>query len=50
MAALRSSPPLWPVGFERWRDILAAVEAFERQWGPVARARGWSGRQTAPLT
>ena len=45
IAQLRSSPPLWPVGFERWCDILAAVEAFERQHGPIARARGWSQTQ-----
>jgi hypothetical protein len=34
----RSSPPLWPMNFEQWFDILAAVEAFERS----IHAGAWS--------
>jgi hypothetical protein len=41
IAQLRSAPALWPVGFDRWQEILAAIEAFEIQHGAVARARGW---------
>lgn len=42
LVRLRSSPPLWPVSPDQWSDILAAVETFERNYGPTARARGWT--------
>jgi hypothetical protein len=39
---LARSPALWPVGTDRWADVLATVKGFEQAHGRPARARGWS--------
>jgi hypothetical protein len=39
---LLASRSLWPVGAERWAEVVARVKAFENAYGMRARACGWS--------
>jgi hypothetical protein len=36
---LARSPPLWPVGVDRWSEVVGALKAFESRYG--RQARGW---------
>ena len=42
LGLLATSPPLWPVGADRWAATIAALTAFEARWGSLARMGGWS--------
>jgi hypothetical protein len=39
---LSRSPPLWPIGADRWSVAVVAVRAFAERWDSEARACGWS--------
>jgi hypothetical protein len=47
---LARSPPLWPIGAERWSVAVATVRAFAEAWDAKAHGYGWSGVALYRLT